>query len=675
MATKGGADGTRGCLRQIVGRGVGRCRLVLAGFGLPWILSQALRGHLPLRVSRMNLLAELRRRHVVRVCGLYLVAAWLIVQVGETVLPIFDTPGWVLKALVAVLAVGFIPAALFAWAFEMTPEGLKRESEIDSSQAVVDHTARRLDIAVMVLLLGIGGLFLWGPRPAVRDPVHTSPASVQPAADLAASAFAQSSVGVPHDKSIAVLPFADFSPAGDQAWFADGLAEEILNGLARTPDLQVSARTSSFRYKGSELAIPQIAAELRVAHVLEGSVRSTPQRVRVSAQLIRAADGFHVWSQNYDRDVADMIEIQEDLARQIATAMQTSMDPQALADMAAVGTRSVEAYQAYIRGVAKVATREPDQYQEAYALFEEARRLDPSFSSAHAQAAEFWLTQLNPALLLASLSDVSTEEMGLNYDERIGLAIVHATNDIDRLKHRASKAYRDLRLHESIELYRAYMVERPNDVEAVGSLLRAAAVTSDMDLLMNVLDTIWSATEIRIDFAIEHVNVAHRRTDKAKAAEQALLLARRWPDSRPLLFQVHRALLWDGRVDEARAVLQQWRSVTSPGNSWSMLPPARQACAEGRRREVEDAPGQTPEDDHTQRWLLLMLFGRLQEANEPLHALERDGDIYGLHGFLVYPEFDPRPFPSLMALLEREKIDRPPPAPLPFACPPARPAA
>jgi TolB-like protein len=627
----------------------------------------------------MNLIAELRRRNVIRVAGLYLVGAWLLAQIAETLLPIFHTPQWVLQALVVLLALGFIPAVVFAWVFELTPDGLKRETEIDRSQSIVDRTARKLDIAVIVLLLGIGGLLLWGPRdaptvaaPALADDSRPAAANAADGTSASASAGATNPAATaPHAKSIAVLPFADFSPGGDQAWFADGLAEEILNALARTPDLQVSARTSSFRYKGSELAVPQIAAELGVAHVLEGSVRSTPQRVRVTAQLIRAADGFHLWSQNYDRDVADMIEIQEDLARQIATAMQTSMDPQSVADMAAVGTRSVEAYQAYMRGVAKAIPSTPAGFREAYALFEEARLLDPTFSAAHARAAAFWLSQLNPTLTLTGLSDASVEEMARNYTERIDLAIAHADDELDRLKHRASKAFRELRLRESIELYRAYLAERPGDADATEVLLAIVTFTSDMALLTSLVDGIWPAAQVRVDMAINHVNTAHRTPDKAKAADQALLLAQRWPDNHAVLYQVHRALLWDGRVDDARAVLERMSRMATGNDAWSHIPLSRQACAEGRRREVEDTLERTPGDDLAQHWHLLMLLGRVSEANEPLRALERAGNIHALSTFLIYPHFDPRPFPSLVTLLARERIDRPPPLSLPFACPAA----
>jgi TolB-like protein len=190
------------------------------------------------------------------------------------------------------------------------------------------------------------------------------------------------------EKSLAVLPFADLSQAQDQEWFADGLAEEILNALARTPDLLISARTSTFAYKGSDKDIPTIAQELGVAHVLEGSVRRSGDRIRVTAQLIRANDGFHLWSQNYDRDSTDIIEIQEDLAIQIASALETTMDPGALADMLRVGTSSVAAYQAYIHGAGlrsrSLLENRNDLMRTSYEFFEEARKQDPTFSAAKA---------------------------------------------------------------------------------------------------------------------------------------------------------------------------------------------------------------------------------------------------------------------------------------------------
>ncbi len=615
----------------------------------------------------MSFLAELRRRNVIRIAALYLVGAWLAMQVAATLLPIFGTPAWVLKALVLLLAIGFVPALVFSWIYELTPEGLKREQEVDRSQSIVDHTARRLDIAVIVLLLGVGAMIFWqsrsGPEPASVTATEPSPA---PAAGAPATAGADAIT----DKSIAVLPFADFSAAGDQAWFADGLAEEVLNALARTPDLMVSARTSSFRYKDSELAIPEIAKELGVAHVLEGSVRSTPERVRVTAQLIRASDGFHLWSQTYDRDIADMIQVQEDLAQQIALAMQTSMDPAALAAMATVGTRSVEAYQAYIRGVAELASDLPGATERSYAWFEKARALDPDFAAAHAQAADFWLVQLNTTRTNSGLTDASPEQAARNFSERIDLAIAHAASATDGQGYRGLKALRELRLREAIELNRAVVAARPGDIQLLGRLLEALTYTSDYALGTELLDGLWPQALLREEAATLHVNAAHRHLDKARAADLALELVERWPDRPSVLYQAHRALLWDGRVEQAGTVLARLQAHAGPETEWAILPPARQACAEGRRAEVEAALAAMPASDLSQQWHLLMLLGWTAEAVAVLQPLEDAGNTYALAGFLSYPEFDPSPFPSLVRVLEREKVQRPSPLTPPYACPP-----
>jgi TolB-like protein/tetratricopeptide (TPR) repeat protein len=611
----------------------------------------------------LQLLAELKRRNVFRMAGLYLVGSWLVVQVAETLLPIFGTPDWVLKVLVLLLALGFIPTLAFSWAFELTPDGLKRQHEVDRAQSITDQTARRLDIAVIVLLVGVAALSLWtSQRPAAETAIAppTAPAETAAAATIT-------------DKSIAVLPFADFSQEGDQEWFADGLAEEILNALARTPDLRVSARTSSFKYKGSTLDVPQIAKELGVAHVLEGSVRSGGGRIRVTAQLIRSSDGFHLWSQTYDRDASDVIGIQEDLARQIAIAMQTSMDPEALADMARVGTASVEAYQAYLRGVAESLSTQPEGATRAYAYYEEARALDPTFAAAHVRAANYWLSMLDPTLTSSQKIPESPDQMSAKFRERIDLAIRHATRNVDRFASQALRAQHDLRLHDAIAFNRQVLAEHPTDREALGALLDLLTRTSQPEQMQAPLDTVWTLAFDRADWANLHLNYAHRGTDRRRAADQALEMAQRWPDDEGNLYQAHRALLWDGRVDEAREVFERWRRLAEQSN-WSSVPPARQASAEGRCDEVERLLEALPADDLPQRWHLLMLLGRNEDARRLLESLERSGNLQGLAGFLSYRQFDPTPFPSLMAVLAREKIPRPPAETLPFACRPAPPA-
>jgi hypothetical protein len=339
--------------------------------------------------------------------------------------------------------------------------------------------------------------------------------------------------------------------------------------------------------------------------------------------------------------------------------------------MAGVGTHSVEAYQAYIRGVAGVGKDVPADVKEGYAWFEKARALDPDFAAAHAQAADFWLIQLNTTRMVSGLTDASPEQAAQNFSERIDLAIVHAASATDGLNYRALKAQRELRLREAIELSRQVLAERPGDVQLIGRLLEAATYASDYALGAELLEGIWPQALLREDFAVLYANSAYRHFAKAKAADRGLELFKRWPDRPAIAYQIHRALLWDRRVEQAGAVLARWQSMVGPDEDWSALPPARQACAEGRRGEVEAALDKIAVTDISQRWHLLMMLGRTDEAVALLQPLEHAGNTYALAGYLGYPEFDPSPFPSLVRMLEREKVQRPPALALPFACPPA----
>lgn len=612
----------------------------------------------------MSLLAELKRRKVVRVAVVYAATAFAIVQAADVMLPRLAVPDWALTLIVVLLVLGFPVALVMGWALELTPEGVKVTRPPDAQPGAAPSPSllgkRTVFASALLVVLGLGIGAGWFLRPASGP--DDSAAGGQDAG-LASDA------AVIADKSIAVLPFADFSPGGNQEWFADGLTEEILNALARTPDLLVAARTSSFRYKGSALDIPQIAAELGVAHVLEGSIRSTPQRIRVTAQLIRAADGFHLWSETYDRDPADMIEIQEDLARSIAVAMQTTMDPRALSDMARVGTRSVEAYQAYIRGVA-ASFGSAEDIRVSYELFERARALDPGFAAAHAQAAQFWLGQLDVTRADSYLTDLTPREIEARFIERIRLAIEAAVTPGERAGYEAREATLEMRWRKAIGLYQAYLAERPGDVAAKGGLIDLATRVSDWELLDRLLEGIWPEAQLRREMALAHVNYAHRSGNYTRGADQALVLLERWPNDFDMLYQVHRALLWDGRVAAAGELLARMLRVARGDEPWALVPPARQACAEGRRAEAEQILAALEQHSVSLRWHVLMLLGEHAAATQLLMQLEQDGRIYALSSFLTYPHFDPSPFPSLLRILEREQIKRPPAVALPFACPP-----
>ena len=599
---------------------------------------------------------ELKRRNVVRVAIAYAVVAWLLLQLADVVLNNIEAPDWVFQAILLLLAIGFPMALVFAWAFEVTPEGIKKERNVDRSQSITTKTGRKLDfiiIGVLVLTLLVVGI----------ERVFFASAGDS-------GTVADSST----EKSIAVLPFSDLSQNQDQEWFADGLAEEILNALTRTPDLLVTSRTSAFSYKGTDKNVPTIAEELGVAHILEGSVRRAGDRLRVTAQLIRAADGFHLWSQNYDRDAADVIDIQEDLAVQIATALETTMDPAALADMVRVGTRSVEAYLEYIRGIEARARSGTDvgsrQFLDAYQHFERARSIDPRFSAAHRAAAFFWKMQLSPSRVDTSLTDLEAPQMLENFRARIDLAIETAPNDIDRAATQAERALIELRLRTAVRLYRDYLAIRPNDIVAWTSLADAAEFASDMENVIQALGHVRALGETDQGAATGYVTLAARYLDPDLPADYGLEALDRWPDNRALIYQTHRALLWAMRIDEAAELARRYENRQSP---FDLMVAARQACAEGRRDELLAilAERKTAEPIRNNvNWLLLYMLGDEEGALEEARRFESADTAYPLGTYLVYPYFDPRPFPALMAALEREGVQRRPPVKIPFACPP-----
>ncbi len=604
----------------------------------------------------MKFFAELKRRNVYRVAVAYLVAAWLLLDITSTSAPIIGLPEWVPRLTLFFLVIGLVPTLIAAWALELTPEGIKLDKDVDRIRSVTVQTGRKLNYFIIgMLALIIVGL--------VVERMFIADIGEPPAVTV---------IDAGPDKTIAVLPFVDLSQNRSQEWFADGLAEEILNALARTPDLMVSSRTSAFTYKDTDKDVSTIARELGVAHVLEGSIRGTGERIRVTAQLIRAADDFHLWSQTYDRDVEEVIGIQEDVALRIATALETTMDPEALEDMMRVGTRSVRAYQAYIRGLSLRArsfrTSNRQFYLQAYEQFEEARRIDPRFAMAHREAAAYWKVQLNPTLASAGTSDLTPQELLDNFLERIDLAIDAATDTIDNSGSRAEKATVQMRLRTAIRRFRVYLEARPNDYRVWHQLLIVAQRANDRESANAALAALKTGGELDRFAATTYISSAYRFGAASVAADYGLATLERWPNDAGLSYQTHRSLLWAMRIDEAADLLARIKRM----NSGSELIQARQACAEGRRDDVLEMLKELQSADNNNiadEWLILMMLGEKQAATELLHFIDSNGVPYQLASWLIYHTFDPAPFPSLMQMLERENVARPPAAEIPFACP------
>ena len=342
----------------------------------------------------MTFLTELKRRNVIRVALFYIVAAWVLVQVAETVLPLFEVPAGVLRGLVILLVLGFLPAVILAWIYEVTPEGLKRDAEVEVSEQTRQKSARKLNWATLIVaVLAIG--LLVSDR-LLREPASPRPAAGQQAgqsvseagamtADTTSDTTADAGSAIP-DASIAVLPFADLSPEGDQQYFSDGIAEEILNVLSRIEALSVTSRTSAFAFKSqSELSIPDIAASLGVRHVLEGSVRKAADTIRVTAQLIDARSDQRVWSETFERQLTaqNVFAIQDEIASAITAALASRLDVRIDATPgAAGGTSDLDAYQAFLAGRDLFITRNYDNVARSIEMLEQAVAADPDFERA-----------------------------------------------------------------------------------------------------------------------------------------------------------------------------------------------------------------------------------------------------------------------------------------------------
>ena len=365
----------------------------------------------------MGLIAELRRRNVFRMMGLYLVGAWLITQVAGTLIPMFEAPAWISRSVVILLAIGFVPALVFAWVFELTPQGLKRDAEVAPEESIAPQTARRMDRMIIVVL--VLALLYFGVDKFVLAP-HREVAFVAPTVKAGAERPATATTALISKKSIAVLPFVDMSQGHDQEYFSEGIAEELLNHLAQITDLKVAARTSAFQFKGKDLDVADIGRQLKVAHVLEGSVRKDGARLRITAQLIDCASGYHLWSETFERDGADVFKVQDEISSAIAVALEAKLSGESVT----ATTRSADpaAYDDYLQGRAYFAKRVGDNLQKAVAAFDRAIAHDASYSPAHSGRAfalligDGWSPWLKPEVAIAQASASVDEALRLDPD-------------------------------------------------------------------------------------------------------------------------------------------------------------------------------------------------------------------------------------------------------------------
>jgi len=349
----------------------------------------------------LSFINELKRRNVFRVGIAYVLIAWVLLQGADFAFDLIDAPNWVIQTLFLLAALGLPGVLIFAWVFEMTPEGIKREKEIDRSQSVTPQTGQKLGRVIIVfLVLAVAALLVdrFVNIPEARQSVSNDVTVQNPPKTVPEESTNR--IETSGRQSVAVLPFVAMSNGPDDGYFADGLTEEILNSLAQLPELLVTARTSAFTFKDQDLPIQEIAARLGVAHIVEGSVRRSGDRLRVTAQLIRASDGFHLWSNNYDSSSADTIAVQEDIAEKIAVALNVVLDEHGRELMQRNGLRDVEAFIAFQRGLELAEQAHQGSERAAVGLvqanrfFEEVLERVPEFSAAWSNHADMYVHQV-----------------------------------------------------------------------------------------------------------------------------------------------------------------------------------------------------------------------------------------------------------------------------------------
>ena len=393
-----------------------------------------------------SLFTELKRRNVIRVAIAYLVLGWIVLQVGETLAPALHLPEWVDSLLAFFLILGFPLAIFFAWAFEMTPEGLKKEKEVDRSQSLTTSTGRKLDFAIIAALVIALGYVFWDSQDnesAIPDDAVITDTSVIAPPSLAGFADLINATDT-SGPSIAVLPFVNMSSDAEQEYFSDGLSEELLNLLAKIPDLRVASRTSAFSYKDKDMTIPDVGRELNVGHVLEGSVRKSGTRIRITAQLIDVEHDTHLWSETWDRTLDDVFAIQDEIAAVVVDQLRIEL----MGEAPQVAETSPEVYGLLLQARHHARRRSVEGFRLAENLLHRALELDPNYAPAWAGLSGVYVQsgsidtdrgsreasalgvdaakkalELDPNSTMA-LSTLANVEIALNYDNEAAIEYI-----------------------------------------------------------------------------------------------------------------------------------------------------------------------------------------------------------------------------------------------------------
>jgi adenylate cyclase len=520
----------------------------------------------------LSIFNELNRRNVFKVGIAYVVVSWLVAQVLQLVFESFGTPDWVMKTVLVLLATGLPFALFFSWVFEMTPEGLKREHEVDRSQSIAPQTGRKLNNTIF-LVMALALVYFALDKFYISAELPVTPN--EPSTTLIAG---QTEARAPEtiDRSIAVLPFVDMSPEKNQEYFTDGLSEELLNLLAKIPELKVASRSSAFQFRDKGVDILDAAQQLNVAHVLEGSVRKDGNQLRITAQLIKASDGYHLWSETYDRELTSVFAIQDEIATAVVTALKLTL----LGETPTARKTNPESYALYLQARYFDNLGGEDNLTKAATAYQAALAVDPEYAPALAGLSRVYQQQADVGYINAiegmvlsrsmaeraiSIDPLSAEawsslgRIRWTYDwdwegaeeaERKALELEPGNVDVISLSARLSSTYG--RRDETIELSRQAVGLDPLSLRPLATLGNALASAGNLAEAESVFSKI---LELNPRFPAVYINLGE------------ILILKGEPEAALAVIQRESSEVWQGyglslayqalaREDEATAALQ-----------------------------------------------------------------------------------------------------------------------
>jgi len=596
----------------------------------------------------MNLFTELKRRNVFRVGIAYLVVSWFLLQIMDIVIPILILPDWVARFIFLLLAVGFIPVLIAAWAFELTPDGLKKEKDVDRSQSIVSQTGRKLDRTIIVVLVLALGYFVY-------DKFLTASPDGSPGAPSLTAASAEQTPGnvsppalKSDEKSVAVLPFINMSDDAENEYFSDGISEELLNVLVRVKGLRVPSRTSSFTFKGSDKKLAEIGKELQVDHILEGSVRKSGDRIRVTAQLIEVNTDTHLWSETYTRELDDIFAVQDEIAQAIVSALKVTLTGNDQAPIQTRSTASVEAYNKYLLGRHLWNQRTRASLLASVEPLREAIELDPQYGSA-------WGALADAYVLIPEYGAGSLREYIPLAHEAIDKALYINPKSAPAL---TTSAYIRFMYDYDFESARA-LFTRAIDIDPsyatahqwYGELLGVEGNTDaamDEFKLARVADPLAHIVLHDMGF---YSMYAGRRDEAYQYFQEAVELSPNFPNSYRNLAQIY---MTEGRFDLARDNIRKFTSILEidPATDLAVVDGLEDPALKATAVVLVLADSNYP-DGVTRKARLLMLLDEPELAMESLEKGFENGDSYAVH-MNCMNIYDPlRDNPRFQALLTK----------------------